>query len=162
MYPKKKLYKTKFLFSYPLMSAVNPHQILDDVVPNYIIIIKMKSKNEKGQNYLMALYSERPLSNNTGTNNGLGFISSVTNRATFFLRNGTASNPRVTEYNQFFIIFGNAEVRFRLDSRNMEFNIGHLYKSFDTKEHKTPMIFTGSEDVMAEMEGYEIYQLLFE
>jgi hypothetical protein len=40
------------------MKALNPHFHIDNV-PHYIIIIEMENCSEKGDNYKIALYSER-------------------------------------------------------------------------------------------------------
>lgn len=77
------------------MKDINPHLCIDEI-PNYIIIMKLDNKNKRGENYLVSMYSERPLSKTGGTNNGKGFIASVTNRKPFYLKSGTTSNPRVT------------------------------------------------------------------
>lgn len=62
------------------------------------------------------MYSEKPLVKGASINNGLGFVSAVTNKKTFYLRNTPSLNPRLTEYNEFYFIFGNSQFRFRINS----------------------------------------------
>jgi hypothetical protein len=62
---------------------------------------------------------------------GKGFIASVTNKKAFYLLK-TNKNASVTEYNQYFITFGNIELRFKIGSDILNLNIGHTHRSFDT------------------------------
>ena len=77
------------------MKEINPHLTVDDA-PNLIFLVKCPAKNKFGNNYIFALYSANPLRRNAPTNNGLGFISAVTNNKTFYLRSSSSHNPRVT------------------------------------------------------------------
>ena len=45
------------------MNKEDPHSKVDGH-HNYIAILKLKNKTENGKNYLMAMYSERPLVKN--------------------------------------------------------------------------------------------------
>lgn len=77
-------------------------------------------------------------------NNKRGFVCSVTNRQVFYLVKSQTNNPRLTSYDQFYIIFGNNEIMFRINSPLIQFKIGHNFKSLDTGTMKTGEIFTGS------------------
>ena len=84
----------------------NPHSKVDGY-PNYIAILKLKNKTKNGKNYLMAMYSERPLIKDTVINDGFGFICSVTNQKAFYLREISKINPpRMTMYDEHFFIYG--------------------------------------------------------
>lgn len=91
------------------MRDINPHLIIDGV-PNIIFVVKCPTLNKFGSNYIFSMYTANPLIKNAPTNNGLGFISAVTENQTFYLKKSSSSNsnPRITEYNEFYIIFGNA------------------------------------------------------
>lgn len=80
------------------MKDINPHVCIDGV-PNYVIIIRSARLTKDEKNFVLALYSERPLAPVKEINQGLGFISAVSSRRTFFLKRGQENNPRVTEYN---------------------------------------------------------------
>lgn len=57
----------------------------------------MVDKDPKtGKNYIIACYSENPLIQKGPRNDGVGFISSVTNGKTFYLKKGIKDNPRLT------------------------------------------------------------------
>lgn len=95
-YPQKRILKTKLLFAYPLMHGLDPHNFVDNN-SHYILIIKMVDKDPKtGKNYIIACYSENPLIQKGPRNDGVGFISSVTNGKTFYVKKGIKDNPRLT------------------------------------------------------------------
>lgn len=77
------------------MKDMNPHLSVDKN-PHYIIIMKLEQKNKFGQNYILALYSERPLEYKMALNDGPGFVCAVTNRKSFYLRRNPTMNPRLT------------------------------------------------------------------
>jgi hypothetical protein len=56
---------------------------------------------------MLAMYSERPLTQQGTLNNGKGFVASVTNKTTYGLVRNT-QNARLTEYNTYYIVFGTA------------------------------------------------------
>ena len=60
LYPYRTIKRTKLLFAFPLLKDVNPH-ITVDGVPFYILIVKMHNRNDKGKNYVIAMYSEKEL-----------------------------------------------------------------------------------------------------
>lgn len=98
-YPHKRVSKTKLLFAYPLMHGLDLHNYIDNN-SHYILIVKMAEKDPKtGKNYVIACYSENPLLSEGPRNNGVGFISSVTNEKAFYLTENKKHNPRLTEYN---------------------------------------------------------------
>lgn len=71
-------------------------------------------------------------------------------------------NPRLTEYNDYYFVYGNSELRFRLNDDKLSNNIGHNYRSFDTGVYRNAEIFTGSNGETAVMESYEFWQVHFE
>lgn len=57
----------------------------------------MSVKHEKsGKNFVIACYSEMPLVPKGPRNDGVGFISSVTNETTFYLTKNNLYNPHWT------------------------------------------------------------------
>ena len=85
----------------------DPHSKVDGH-PNYIAILKLKNKTNNGKNYLMAMYSERPLNKDIiiNINDGFGFICSITNQKAFYLRNSINIKPRITMYDEHFFVYG--------------------------------------------------------
>ena len=92
---------------------------------------------------MIACYSEMALMTNGPRNDGFGFVASVNNVKSFSLMSNKANNPRLTEYNSDYFIFGNFEIRFRTNSKEVDFNIGHNFRSLDTGIHKNAEIFSG-------------------
>jgi hypothetical protein len=162
LYDRQKIVDTKLLYRFPLMKIINPHVKIDNE-PKYIIIATFVNRNEKNEPYMIAMYSEKELSiqDQTINNTSKGFVASVTNRKAYY-RVLTDKSSRLTEYNQYFMIFGKGEIQIKVNSDEMEFNIGHQYKSINTGSHKTPEIFTGGIEDKCKMIGYEVYQIALE
>lgn len=142
LYSNKNVRKTELLFSFPLMEGLDPHKLIDNK-EKYIVLIKLSTKDKEGNNYVIACYSEMALMRNGPRNDGLGFVASVNNMKSFSLISNKANNPRFTEYNDYFFIFGNSEIRFKTNEKKVDFNIGHNYRSLDTGIHKNAEIFSG-------------------
>lgn len=70
------------------------------------------------------------------TNTGNGFLCSITNETVFHLKK--QPKVRLTQYNEHFMIFGNAELRMKLGEDYVESNIGISNKFFDTGNFKNP------------------------
>jgi hypothetical protein len=153
--------KTKLLYSFQLMRGIDLHSKIDGV-SNYIIIMEAERRDERGKPYLLAMYSERPLiRSDTTQNTGRGFVASVTNRQTFGVLKKDAS-ARLTEYNDYYIVFGKGEVQFKIEKDFLEVNLGHKFRSLDTGPHIDPSILTGDPtDKQPKFTAYEIYQITF-
>lgn len=91
------------------------------------------NKTENGKNYLMAMYSERPLIKDASINNGFGFISSVTNQKAFYLRKFSKVEPRITMYNEHFFIYGCDEIKFQTIGNELKSALENQFRSFDIK-----------------------------
>ena len=75
-------------------------------------------------------------------NKGLGFISSLTNREVFYLRKNY-EQAKLTVYDDFFILFGNSELKIKVHEKKIESNLGIVYRYFDTGNHKNPKVLFG-------------------
>jgi hypothetical protein len=126
-----------------------------DNFPNYIIVMTLKNKDQRGNPYMLAMYSERPLNANDKTlNTGKGFVSSVTNKTSYHLlpNNLTA---RLTDYNDYFVSFGKGEVQFKIGTSTLMLNVGHNYKSFDVSDKNTGLeVLTGRVCEESEIDNY--------
>ncbi len=77
------------------MKYMDPHKTVDER-SHYIILVKLKTLSEQyKRNYIVAMYSEKPLKKDSPLNIGPGFVCSVTNQKTFYLGKKAAS-PRLT------------------------------------------------------------------
>ena len=108
---------------------------------------------------VIAGYSQEPLEEGV-ENNSQGFIAALTNRQIFFLKKNSKT---VTSYNQYYIMFGNAEIRIKEKTNFMESNFGIPHKHFNTT-YKTPEVLFGKtqEERKAYFKCYEIYKIVFE
>jgi hypothetical protein len=91
---------------------------------------------------MLAMYSDKRLNSSDNINNGKGFVSSVNNKMIY----GLVSNDptaRLTEYSEYFIVFGKGEIQFKIGSDVIEFNIGHRFKSLNTDQAKDAVILSG-------------------
>ena len=115
----------------------------------------IKLKNNK----LLACYSELPLIK--GENNkGKGFIASLSNKEVFKLRKNNPQS-KVTLYDDYFILFGNSEVKIKAHEDHIESNLGIVYRYFDSGTHKNPEVLFGVTDKVETIDCYEVYQLKF-
>jgi hypothetical protein len=88
------------------MKLLNPHKHIDGI-PNYIVIMTLVNCDNKGNPYMLAMYSEKPLSlNEKNDHNNKGFIASVSNQKVFYLLKSN-KNARYTEYNEYYLTYGN-------------------------------------------------------
>lgn len=55
------------------------------------------------------------------------------------------SNPqaKIATYNEYFLIFGNAEIRIKAGLDVVESNMGTAFKYFNTGSHKDPKVLFG-------------------
>ena len=83
-------------------------------------------------------------------NVGKGFLGSISNRKVFYLKRNVVQ-AQLTQYNPYYIIFGNAELRIKLGVNIAESNLGIAGKYFDTGAIKNPSILFGTEDNAAEL-----------
>jgi hypothetical protein len=58
-------------------------------------------------------------------------VASVTNKKVYYLMKNDQT-ARLTEYNKYFIVFGKEEIKIKIGGDELEFNIGHQFKSINT------------------------------
>ena len=91
---------------------------------------------------------------------GYGFISSLTNRETFELRKNHEP-AKAAVYDDFFLLFGNSELKVKVHETKIESNLGIVFKFYDTGSHKNPKVLFGSEEKASVIDCYEIFQVHF-
>jgi hypothetical protein len=102
---------------------------------------------------MLAMYSDRPLKSNDTINNGKGFVISVTNKESYYLVKNDPT-ARLTEYSDYFLVFGKAELQFKIGDNILEFNIGHRFKSLNTGDYKSGAIFSGRDGEVENIRRY--------
>jgi hypothetical protein len=57
---KRRIGRTKLLYTFPSMKLLNPHAHIDGL-PNYVIIMTLTNKDEEGKPYMLMMYAEKAL-----------------------------------------------------------------------------------------------------
>lgn len=116
--------KTHLLYRYDPLNKTNPHRYIDNQ-KNIILI----AKTIYGK-YIAAFSGEKIAS--TGCSAGLGLLISIWNRMTF----ETLKNKRPVTYDEFFIIFGNSEMRIKSQESKVFSNFGINNGYYNNRGHK--------------------------
>ena len=95
------------------------------------------------------------------TNIGQGFLGSITKEKVFYLKKNVPQ-AKLTQYNPYYIIFGNAQLRIKLNKEVVESNLGIVARYFDTGSIKNPEILLGSENNEAALDCYEVFQVIYQ
>ena len=108
------------------LTVQHAHRYIDGH-SNYVVIVRLVNGN------LIALYSEKELVDNGERNKGLGFILSLNNKKLLKV-NHNIENSRATDYNQYYIVFGNDEMSISLaENHKISGNCGHVYSFYRPK-----------------------------
>lgn len=129
----------------------NFHLYVDNI-PNYVVILKLKNEN------LIAAYSENALAS-VGGNKGPGFIASLTNKKKTCI-DSTIEGARTTNYNQYYMIFGNDEFRFQPQKREVTCLVGYQFSFYRPKIR--PIDLLGVESETSEFINYEVHKVIFD
>jgi len=65
-------------------------------------------------------------------------------------------------FNEFFIIFGNAEIRIRANEKTVFSNFGIAASFFNPRNKKVHDLLGEGESRQVEFESYELYQVAFD
>jgi len=105
---------------------------------------------------LLAGYSEDPLSPDKPAAKG-GLLCSLTSKASFGLWKGYRS----VTYDDYFLIFGNSELRIRWGELVLFSNFAVSNGYYDCRGEKyTALMGSGAQRTEA-IEGYEVFQVMF-
>ena len=71
------------------------------------------------------------------------------------------SNPqaKISLYDDYFILFGNSELKIKVHDNHIESNLGIVYRYFDSGTHKNPQVLFGSAEKTSTIKSYEVYQV---
>ena len=147
---KRPVTRTVQLFAADSLNPTNFHSYVDEV-PDIMLVVKTESGLYLGG------FSECPVSSTSIADKG-GLIMSLTSKMVFPVVEG----KRSVNYDKFFLIFGNSEIRLRQGEFKVFSNFGigsGFYKS--TGATVNDLIGAGKEREV-KIEGYEIYRVLFE
>lgn len=73
-------------------------------------------------------------------------------------------NPqsKLTFYDNYFILFGNSELKIKINDLKIDSNLGIVHRYFKTGGHKNPNVLFGIEDRSFLMDCYEVFEVEFE
>ena len=72
----------------------------------------------------------------------------------------TNSKAKLTTYNEYYIVFGNGELRIKSGSLKVESNVGSSIKFFNTGSLTSPEVFFGVPNKEAEFVCYEVFEVV--
>lgn len=132
------------------LNAVNIHRYVDGK-EQIVVIVRLVN------GYCLAGYSEGSLIPKTASTKS-GMLISLTNKKCYYLNE---PNKKAIVYDDFFLIFGNSEIRIKTQEKKMFSNFG-LSVSFYRHNGDSVSQFLGGDKNQREMEfeSCEIYQLI--
>ena len=141
---------------FPRMAKINFHECIDER-NHFVIVLRLKNDN------VIAFYSEVGLSADADSSKSKGFLSSLTNRVTFSLKNNFPQ-AKLFKYDPYYMEIGNSDLRIELHNLTgpLTSNIGMRHCYFDSQGHADPSILFGESEKTAEAVSYEVFQLLLD
>lgn len=141
---------TRILYKFDPLNQVNIHKYID-LKDNLVVIVKLIN------GYYLAGYAEGFFKPKTVSDKD-GIIMSLTNRKCYFL---VERNRRSITYDDYFIIFGNSEIRIKTSEKKMFSNFGLSNSYFKSNGDGVDAIMGGSKtEREMEVESYEFHQLI--
>lgn len=138
------------LFKIDELNRTNFHKYIDNE-DNFVLVVKINS----GQ--YVAAYSEGALIPKKNSSKD-GLIISLTNQKYFTL---CVPNSRATVYDDFYLIFGCAEIRIRLNELKIFSNFGMINVAYNTRGETVNTLLGAGGVREVPMENYEIHKIIF-
>lgn len=147
---RMKIQRTRLIYTYDPINSTNFHKYIDEK-PEIVVIIKLVNGG------CVAAYSEGQFKRETSTKDGL--IISLTNREYFTL---VEKNRRAITYDDFYLIFGNSEIRLRSQDKELFSNFGISNGYFASRNKRVNVLLCGGENErQINVTSYEVYQLSY-
>lgn len=148
----------KMIFKYDSLNPTNFHKYIDDH-RNLVCVVKLSNGNFIATFYSGVYSRGEPLISPS-------LIMSLSSNESYELYNATTNSAvrtfRGMTYDDFFLIFGNAEMRIRANEKTVFSNFGIGNSFFNNRGAKVNQILGAGENREVEFQGYEIYELAFE
>ena len=125
------------MYHYPYHQKIDFHEQIDGK-SDYVVIVRLK--NEK----IVAAYSKEALVKGV-ENNGDGFLAELSGKKSFYLKKNNAK-AKISSWNEYFLIFGNAELRIKSGESQVYSNLGSTFKYFNTEKAKDPEVLFGTAE----------------
>ena len=118
----KMIIKTRLLFKLDLNNKTNFHTYIDNK-PNIVVVIKLSNE------YFVAGFSQVAFVPKS-TARGEAMILSLTNQKVFYLFD---ADKKPISYDEYYLIFGNSQIRLRSQQKKIFSNFGVNNSSFNNK-----------------------------
>jgi hypothetical protein len=138
------------LFKFDPLNKVNFHRYIDEI-PNILVLVKLANGR------MLACYTNQPFKPQcTGED---AFIMVLNTGNIYELKKGS----RAISYDEYYLLFGNSEIRLRSGESLIFSNFGIANSNFDNKGQSVDALFgEGKDKRELPITGYEIYQIIFE
>lgn len=143
-----KIAKTRLLYKYDPLNKTNWHRYIDNR-DNLVLVVKLANGNA------VAAWSEGPFYPRM-TSDKDGLIISLTNRRAF---EPLKANIKAITYDEFYLIFGNAELRVKTSDKKVFSNFGVNNGFYDSKGQTVDLLLGSGKEREVEFENLEVFQL---
>ena len=151
---QRPILKTFQIFQKDPLNSTNFHKYVDEI-PDIVVTVKTES------GFYLSGYSENPLvgpkSPNKNTVSKGGVIMSLSNRKSFPLLNGKNSMT----YDEFFLIFGNAEIRIKHGEDKVYSNLGIMAARYNCLGSTVNDLLGAGKEREVKMAGFEVHRVIF-
>lgn len=125
------------------LNRINFHKYIDGK-PQIVLLIKLQN------GYVLGAWSEGPFLPGTMSQKD-GLIFSLTNRKSFYLKK---ASTKAISYDDFFLIFGNSEIRLRTQHSTVYSNFGINNGYYQNKGENVNVLFGSGSTREVEMETF--------
>lgn len=153
---------TKLIYQYDELNKINIHKYIDNK-EHIVMIVQVGTEAEiqegkrKEDCYYIAAYSEGCLKPKTASDKD-GIIMSLNNRKCYY---PLEKNKKATVYDEYFVIFGNSEIRIKSQEKKVFSNFG-LNSSYYKHDGDTVSVLFGGPKNQREVPFIhcEVHQLI--
>ena len=147
-------FESKLVYKYDPLNPVNFHNYFDRV-ENLIVLVKISNGT------IIGGFSVYPVDQERIYRPGKGFLFSVTGKKVYQMR----AQPRhpVVGYDNYFFLFGNAEIRLKSQEKKVFSNFGIATSTFNngTEQRTSFLNVNEMSDNQLDIETYEFYRINF-
>lgn len=145
-----RIIRSRLIYKWDTLNKTNFHKYVDGI-QNLVVIIKLANGN------FLAAYTEDSFQPKK-TSQGEGLIISLTRQEVFTL---IERRRRAITYDDYFLIFGNSQVRLRSGQNKVFSNFAISNSYFNPRGKRVSDILGGSiQERELEFQYYEVYQII--
>ena len=150
--PTKKIVGTKCIYRYDPLNTTSFHKYIDEI-PNIVILVKTKTKDDK--DWYIGSYSASPLSSKNAAGS-VGILVSPT------LVSEIISGKRSITHDNYFLIFGNSEIRIKQGENKVFSNFAIANGFFNPKGKTINDLLNHGKEREIKFITYEVHKVIFE